>query len=248
MLDLPQEETMTTTIRFTLAAMALALTAGCESIESTDVMTSAMYADFSATSDGATTHALAILRAGGATSNTFVNLEGDDILTVSAAGESQEMTEGYIGDIYAYDADFDLFQADTEFTFSLDRSIDAGAPDSRCSLPEPLELTAPTDGDTYSRGQNDLGVTWSPASEADEIRIVVQGDCLWQHIVDVDGDPGSYVIPAGTLDSIDQDNPQACDATVTVQRRRFGSLDAGFGEGGTIYGIQARVADIRSDP
>lgn len=231
-----------------VAAAALALLAGCESIESTDVLTSAIYADLSATSDGTSTHALAVLRTGGATSNTFVNLEGDDVLTVTAEGETQELLESYVGDIYAYDADFDLSAQDTEFVFSLDRSVDAGAPDSRCSLPAPFEPTAPAAGEVYSRGQQDLTVSWTPSGEADEMRIVVKGDCLWQHVVAVDGDPGTAVIPAGTLDSLNEDDPQSCDATVTVQRLRFGTLDAAFAQGGTIYGVQAREVTIRSDP
>ena len=230
-----------------LVALAL-LATGCESIESTDVLTDAIYADFVASSDGSTTHTTATLRTGGATSNTFVNLEGDDVLSVTADGLTQEMTEGYLGDIYVYDADFDLSAADTEFVFSLERTIDAGAPDSRCTLPEPFDLTLPEDGETYSRELDDLTVTWTPAGEQDLVRVTVSGDCMWDEVVDVEGDPGTVVIPAGTLLSLDEDNPAACDATVTVQRRRPGTLDAGFGEGGAIYGVQARTRSIRVDP
>lgn len=231
-----------------LAAAALALATGCESVSSTDVLTSGIYADLSATSDGVQTHTLAVLRTGGATSNTFVNLEGDDILTVTAQGETQELLESYIGDIFAYAADFDLSAADTEFVFALERSIDDGAPDSRCTLPEPFDATSPVADSALSRGQADLTVSWTPAGQADEIRVIVEGDCLWRHVEDVDGDPGTIVIPADTLASIDENNPQACDATVTIQRLRMGALDPAYGEGGTIYGIQAREVPFRSDP
>ncbi len=234
--------------RILALATPLALTIGCESIESTSVGTDSIYADFAATSDGSQTHATAVLRVGGATSNTFVNLEGDDILTVSSGDQSLEMTESYVGDIYVYAADFDLVDADTPFSFSLDRTLDAGAPDSACTLPQPLELTSPVADDVYSRTTDDLTVTWTPDAEQDLVRIIVQGDCIWRQEIDVEGDPGTYVITAGSIDPIDDNDPQACDATVTIQRRRSGDLDAGFGQGGTIFGIQERTVGIRSDP
>lgn len=236
------------TSRPLLVAFGLLFTVGCESIDSTDILTSAIYADLAATSDGASTHATATLRSGGATSNTFVNLEGDDVLTVTAEGQTQEMDEGYLGDIYVYDADFALGAADTEFLFALERTVDAGAPDSRCTLPAPFELTAPKGGAPYSRELDDLTVSWTPAGEQDAVRVIVSGDCIWDEVVDVQGDPGTVVIPSGTLLSLDEDNPAACDATVIVQRRRAGTLDAGYGEGGTITGIQARQIEIRTDP
>ena len=230
-----------------LATLAL-LGVGCESIESTDVSTDAIYADLVATSDGSSTHTTATMRLGGATSNTFVNLEGDDILSVTAGGETQEMQEGYVGDIYIYDADFDLYEADTEFVFSLDRSVDDGAPDSRCSLPEPLDVTAPLGGETFSRELDDLTITWTPSGEQDQIRVIVQGECMWDEVVDVEGDPGTLVITAGTILSLDEDNPAACDASVIVQRRRVGTLDPGYGEGGSIFGVQSREVAFRTDP
>lgn len=231
----------------TLATLAL-LAVGCESIESTDVMTDAIYADLVATSDGSSTHTAATLRLGGATSNTFVNLQGDDVLSVTAGGETKEMLEGYVGDIYIYNADFELSEADTEFIFSLDRSVDAGAPDSRCTLPEPLDVTAPAGGETFSRELDDLTITWTPSGEQDQIRVTVRGECMWDEVVDVNGDPGTLVITAGTILSLDDDNPAACNATVIVQRRRSGTLDPGYGEGGSIVGVQAREVSFRTDP
>lgn len=236
------------TARPLLVATGLLFAIGCESIESTDILTSAIYADLAATSDGSSTHATATLRSGGATSNTFVNLEGDDILTVTADGQTQEMNEGYLGDIYIYDTDFTLSAQDTEFVFALERTVDAGAPDSRCTLPAPFELTAPEGGAPFSRDLDDLTVSWSPSGEQDMVRVTVSGDCIWDEVVDVQGDPGTVVIPSGTLLSLDEDNPAACDATVLVQRRRVGDLDPGYGQGGSIYGVQARQVEIRTDP
>ncbi|RME26760.1 MAG: hypothetical protein D6798_06010 [Deltaproteobacteria bacterium] len=230
------------------AALPLILAVGCESIDSTTVGTDSIYADFAATSDGSQTHTTAVLRVGGATSNTFVNLEGDDVLRVTSGDQTQEMTESYVGDVYVYSADFDLVEADTPFTFSLERSVDAGAPDSTCTLPEPLDVTSPEPDSVFSRSADDLTVSWEPSGEQDPVRIIVQGDCIWRTEIDVDGDPGTTVIAAGTIESISEDDPQACDATLTIQRRRSGDLDPGFGQGGTIFGIQERTIGFRTDP
>ena len=221
---------------------------GCEAIESTEVGTDAIYADFAATSDGSSTHATAFLRLGGGTSNTFVDLEGDDRLTVSSGEQTVEMSEANIGEIYGYDADLDVFAEDSELVFSLERTIDAGAPESSCTLPALFELSAPAADAAFSRDGDPLTISWTPSGEQDAIRILVVGDCFWAATLDVSGDPGSYVVEPGTLVDLDPDNPTACDATITVQRRRSGNLDAGYGEGGSIFGIQARQVGIRSDP
>ena len=56
---------------------------GCASTESQDVRTSGIFATFTATSDGTTTKAQAVFRVGEASSNTFVNLEFGDSVTVT---------------------------------------------------------------------------------------------------------------------------------------------------------------------
>jgi len=225
-----------------------ALAAGCTSVDSGSVGTDGIYADLVATSDGGSTHTTATLRVGGATSNTFVNLEGDDALTVSADGTTQTMLESHLGDLYIYSSDFALSAEDTEFQFSLERSIDAGAPDSRCTLPAPFEITAPLDSDTFSRELDPITVSWTPSGTQDTIRISVSGDCLFDDVEDVSGDPGTFEISPGTIASIDESNPTSCDARITVQRRRVGTLDPGFGQGGSIYGVQDRELLLRSDP
>lgn len=230
------------------APFALSLAgSGCASVVSTDIATDAMYADLVASSDGSSTHTTATLRVGDATSNTFVNLEGDDSLIVRSGEQSQTMTEAYLGDIYFYSADFDLFEGDTEFVFSLERSIDAGAPDNRVSLPQPIELTLPKSGETLSRETDDITVSWTPSGEPDLVRATVSGDCIWDEVVDADGDPGTLVIPAGSISPLDDNDPQSCDAVILLERRRAGTLDSALSQGGKIMGVQYSQQLIRTD-
>jgi hypothetical protein len=226
----------------------LSLLAACESVDSSDTMTDGIYAAFTATSDGAVTQAQATLRVGGATSNTYVELVDGDILTVTDGVNSETMLPSNIGDYYTYLASFDSIAEDTPFTFAFVRTIDAGAPESTASLPAPFALTAPEADSVFSRADDAITITWDPSASADDMSLTLTGDCIFTHSTTLTGDPGTYVIDAGSLDATDEDNPTSCDAKLTVERRRIGTLDPAFGEGGGIYAAQARTVEIRIDP
>lgn len=232
-----------------LAALALLLGASaCESLPSDEVKTESIWADFTATSDGSTTHTTGVLRVGGATSNTFVDLEGGDTLTVTAGGETKEMLEGYIGDIFVYDADFDVADEDEEFLFAFEREVETSAPESTVTLPAVFEITAPAADTVFSRSADGVTVSWDPSGQDDQVFVSVEGDCIWTKNVAVDGDPGTYTIQPGVIDSLDEENPAACDGRVVVERVRTGSLDPAYGEGGTVRGLQQRSVSVRIDP
>ncbi|MCB9762766.1 MAG: hypothetical protein H6739_23395 [Alphaproteobacteria bacterium] len=241
---------MNTTTRLALIPILIfPALVGCESIESQDILTSGIYADLTVITDGDGARAQAILRSGGATSNTFVQLTGDDDLSVSAdGGEAVAMSEQNLGDIYSYTADLDEDAAGTEFTFAFTRTIDDGAPASTAVLPEPFNATGPAEDSTASRTADDITITWEPSGSADDMELKVHGDCFIDLSVPIEGDPGTYVVEAGTIESPDGTADQACDATITIMRKRSGSLDAGFGEGGVIYAAQSREIKIRMDP
>ncbi|MCB9796949.1 MAG: hypothetical protein H6741_30060 [Alphaproteobacteria bacterium] len=231
-----------------LLLMSPLLLVACESVSSSDVLTSGMYANLSVTADGSgTSRALAILRVGGATSNTYVDLTGDDTLTVTVNEESQEFSRQALGDYIEYIADLDVDAAGTEFTIGLNRTVDEGAPASTMTLPEPFALSGPQEGGTMSRTA-DLTFTWEPSGESDAMSWSLSGDCFFDEVGSLDGDPGTVVVPGGTLESTDEDSPAACDAKFTLTRARTGSLDAGYGEGGKAEGLQERVVEFRSDP
>lgn len=228
-----------------IGASALA----CSSVKSDDVLTDAMWADLwvtsSAVGEGST--ASAILRVGGADSNTFVNLEGGDFLEVSDAVGTYEMSEVALGDLYSYTAALDAEVEGDEFHFALVRDVDDGAPDSSGSMPAPFELTAPLDNPEWHPAVEPITVTWDSAGTNDAIQLSVVSDCALTYIVDVSGDPGTYTIESGAV-TVTAEAGTECSSYVQVQRRRAGDLDPGYGEGGTIYGIQERRADVRLIP
>ncbi|MDP2310763.1 MAG: hypothetical protein Q8P18_32395 [Pseudomonadota bacterium] len=223
--------------------------AACESVESKDTLTDGIYADYAAVTEGnGITRAQATLRVGGGTSNTFVELVGDDVLTVTAGGITETLLSANIGDYFTYLADLDVDAADTSFAFAFTRTVDAGAPQSTVSLPSPFTLTGPAADTVFSRATDPIVVTWGDAGSTDALQVKLTGDCIFDHLVSVDGDPGTVTIEAGTLLPTNEETPEACAVSLVVQRRRDGTLDAGFGEGGVVYAAQTRAVGIRSDP
>lgn len=233
-----------------LPALALfAPLAACESVESKDTLTDGLFASLTAVAGGTgVTHASATLKVGGATSNTYVELVEDDVLTVTSGELTETLLAMNIGDYFTYGADLDVDAADTPFTFAFTRSVDAGAPESAVSLPSPFAITGPAANSVFSRAADPLVVTWGDANSPDAVQVQISGDCIFDHFVAVDGDPGTLTIEPGTLLPVDEENPQACAAKVVVERRRDGTLDAGFGEGGIVYAAQVREVGIRLDP
>jgi hypothetical protein len=224
----------------------LALPACAESVESDDVFTDGIYAEMRAEASEDGTRVTATLRVGGSTSNTYVMLTGDDSLSATAGGEVEEMTPQNLGDRYHYTADLDATGEDTEVVFRFTRSIDDGAPDSRCTLPRPMTIDAPVEGDTFSRAE-DVVITWDTSGSSRPISLTVDGDCFSDLSVSLEDDPGSYTIQAGMLPSLG-DPATACVATVRLSRTNSGSLDPAFGEGGSVVCSQTRTVTFRSDP
>jgi hypothetical protein len=235
------------TLSLTLPALLALPSCTAESVESNDVLTDGIYAELraEATEDG--TRATATLRVGGSGSNTYVMLTGDDSLSASAGSETEEMNRQNVGDRYYYTADLDATGEDTVVTFRFARSIDDGAPDSRCTLPRPMTIEAPAEGSNYSRMQQDVEITWDTSGSSQPITLSVEGDCFGDFNESFEDDPGSYTIQAGTLTS-SGDPATACVATIEVSRTNNGNLDPGFGEGGSVLCSQTRTATFRSDP
>ena len=228
-------------------SLPLAALVGCESVESSDVKTSGMYAQFTAQADGSgSTRTEAILKVGGSTSNTFVQLAAGDELTVAGGGAEQAMSEQNLGDLYSYTADFDFDEVGTEFTFNLERAADESAPSSVATLPAALDITAPAEDAIVSRSGDALTITWSGSGEAEDMEVTVTGDCFVAYWKPVD-DGGQHIIDAGTMESFEGNDDEACDAEVTVTRKSTGTLDPAFGEG-TVTGEQIRTVKIRMDP
>ena len=226
----------------------LPLLVACESVDSESVLTSGVFAEYTAVSDGTDARAQAVLRVGGASSNTFLNLEGGDELSVSAGEESSDLSEQNLGDYFYYTADLSSIAPGTEYDFSFIRTVDDGAPSSTCSMPDAFELSGPEADAGVSRSADALTVSWTESGKADAMELRVKGDCIFDYVESISGDPGTFVVEAGKLQTPDEQVDQSCDATVELYRKRAGSLDAGFGEGGFIYAAQVRSVKIRLDP
>lgn len=234
--------------RFILIPTLLASLVACESVDSSSVLTDGMYADMTATADGSgSSVVVAVLKVGGATSNTYVTIEGDDLLQAAVGETTEDMEMHTLGEYRDYSSTFAVDAEDSLFTVAFIRTVDAGAPASTMSLPAAFDLSGPASEDVIPRDQ-DISFSWSPSGSSDNMSYRVTGECFFDAYVQVDGDPGTAVIPAGTLEPVDEENPAACEATLTLIRARPGSLDAGFGEGGTTNGRQVRSLTFRSDP
>lgn len=231
-----------------IAVVSAAFHAGCNSVDSDNILTSGMYADIRATSDGTgVTIVRATLYLEGPGSLDFIELEGGDVLTAYAPdGDSQIMRESQFLGITNYSADFDIDDGGSEFIVELSRTVDVGAPDSRAYLPEQFDILPPAET-TYSRAEDDIIIDWDPFDSPDDVDLEISGTCIETELIAIDGDPGTYTIPAGTLIKLEgQMVEDACDITVTVTKSTPGDLDPNYGFGGEIYGHQVRTLGLSS--
>ncbi|MCP4809072.1 MAG: hypothetical protein GY913_13355 [Proteobacteria bacterium] len=236
-------------MRITSLFLVLGGLVACESVESTDVLTSGVYADITATDLGEGSVVTdAVLRVGGGNSNTFMNLEGDDALTSTHGEDVQNMIEVSLGDLYSYTAEHaDPVLAD-DFVVGFERTLDEGAPATTLTVPDPFELTAPEADTTFASAQEDITITWEDSGSDDDMILIVTGDCFFNEEVALDGDTGTAVLEAGTLEWADDTEPETCQATLTIRRSRAGDLDPAYGEGGVAVGRQDRSVNVLVEP
>lgn len=213
---------ITKTTKAVLALAGLGWLAGCtETLDSQQIRTGGISATLEAVAESASsTSVKATLKAGGDESNTYIILSGGDRISAEANGEKIDMSSESAG---VYVARFKTGAADTEFKVVLDREDDDDAPDNTGTLPAPFDIEA-LPSEPISRGA-DLTVSWSPSGTDDDMRIHVDGRCIFSRIIDVGGDPGTYTIKAGTLESTRSNEPETCDVDIEISRTRFGRTD-----------------------
>jgi hypothetical protein len=220
---------------------------GCSAIESSDLLTSGMYADVVVTADGeGTSDVTATLRAGGALSTTFVELTGDDVLTATLLEETVEMNEISLGNLNSFVAEFQSAEPGVDYVIALERSLDEGAPNTVIQLPAAFDIDAPTITE-FARSTEDLTVTWTPADSGENMRVTVDGDCFLLRIDELSGDPGTWTLEGGSLEDTGAESTN-CEADITIERRLTGNLDPNYGEGGSATGVQQRTVSIQSTP
>ena len=219
----------------------------CESVSSSDVLTSGMYANLEVSADGSgSSRANAVLRVGGGSSNVYVDLVDGDTLTVKQGEEIVELEKSSVGDFREYNANFEVDEEGSAFDFAFVRDVDEGAPSSVVTLPAKFEITAPEVDASISRAE-DLTFTWDGGSD-DVMRYNIDGDCVLSEGETLEGDEGTYTIPAGTIEAVDENDPETCSVELVLSRVRAGDLDPGFGEGGNAEGVQVRRLKVVSAP
>ena len=240
---------MNKTLTLTLGSLVLTGLLACENVDSTDVMTSGVYADIKATADGSgQTLVKTTLRVGGSNSNTFLDLVGDDKLIASQADDSQDMERKSLFGSVWYEKNFAVDAEDTPFKVAFIRTADSGAPESTMTLPAPFHITAPAASTNFSRSSDDIQLTWESSGTADSMHLNLDGDCIRILHKDLSGDTGSYTIAHDDIElASDADEGTSCEITLSLERRRVGHLDPGYGEGGVITAVQTRSVKMMSE-
>jgi hypothetical protein len=181
------------------------------------------------------------LKVGGSSSNTYVDLEGKDELKATVGDVTKTLS---VVDTGVYEATFSGVEEGTEFSVTLERPDDITAADNSGTLPAPFALDEPMS--ELSREKDELVVTWEPDSR-DKMTLELDGDCIFGWDKDVP-DTGSYTLEAGTLDSTNDDKPEACDVEVDARRTRTGEADSAFDRESHFRLHQRRKTSFVSNP
>ncbi len=244
-----------------LGALALVgvtiVCAACEDVGSEDIKTNGMFARYVASAEAGGTTVTAALSVGGGSSNsTKVELVGDDKLSATVGAQTAQLAEvQQLIDInvHQYAASFTAADADVDVTVALTRSVDDGAPASTVKLPTLTAAQAPSG--TQARATAAIEVRFAAAASDESTTVQISGDCFQSATQSVDGAAATSVtFAAGALqepeakDGQAAPTPSTCEATVAVTRVRHGTVDAAFGEGGTIDGVRSESSTFSSAP
>lgn len=233
-----------------LAAIGAAFTINCQSVDSDNILVSGMYADINASTDGTgSTRVRTTLFLENPSITNYIELEGGDLLTAYGPdGDRQIMREFQFLEATSYRADFDVDDGGAEFIVEFSRDVDAGAPDSRVYLPLSFDILT-TPSESYSRVDDDIIIDWDPADTGEDVDLEFTGNCIDTEIRSVDGDPGTFVLPAGSLQKrAGEMVDDVCDLDVTIVKSTPGDLDPNYGHGGVISGEQVRSLTLATEP
>jgi len=227
-----------------LALCALAMV-GCAKTDSSDLLSSGIYAAISADASGdGNTRVHATLYVGNPINLNFVDLTGDDQLVASFGSQEKVMSETVILNIVSHQATFPSDNEGDQFQVAFERKVDAGAPNSIATLPAKFALDpAPA---TASRAAA-LSLTWAPIDAANGMRWEASGDCIESESQILAADTGSLTIePNRLMKRMGTMVADECPVTITVFRMKLGQLDPGYGKGGVVQGQQIRKVMLSS--
>jgi hypothetical protein len=219
------------------------LAAGCrQQVESTDIRTSGVYPDIDVTADGSgSTRVQVRLKVGGAASNTFLDLTGEDRLQVTTGGVTKDMD----GSGVSYIATFPTEAAGPFVIAFLRGPADTSAPTTTVILPAPFAVTVPVR--EVSRATDDLAFTWAPTSGTGDIDESIGGSCV-DLILETIPDDGTATISRDQIHASAGGAGDACTVTVSLARSQSGQPDPAFTEGGSVTARQVRSTTFTSKP
>lgn len=231
---------MRTAWLFLSLPFALACT---EEVESTDIRTSGIFPEIRVTARGNGRSVVDVqLKVGGSDSNTYLELRGEDTLTVTVGDDVRTMDEV---DSNTYRATFPVDAEDTEFIVTFDRGDeDDGAPASTVRLPAPFDLTVTTT--VASRATDPVEFSWEPPGSG-SVDWNTDGDCTIDERDDT-ADDGEASIPVGRIETFESDKDEECEVELEVIRSASGEIDPAFTEGGNIVARQVRTGSFTSTP
>ncbi|TDO35289.1 hypothetical protein EV643_12396 [Kribbella sp. VKM Ac-2527] len=172
---------------------------------------------------------------------TFVELGDGETLTASSGGQTATLKRGRFGGSTSYSARLDgVTKPGTEIVFALQRGgEDDSAPRSTVTLPEPVRLTAPAAGTSYSRRSADIGVRFTSGSASTVLTWA--GECIEPGSLELEPGRTSATISRGSIKPTGRPStgtttspaasPGTCQIAITVTRRSDGTLDPAFKDG-----------------
>jgi len=235
-------------MKITVVTCLAALAGGCAKTDSSDLLTTGIYAAISAQANGdGATHVYATLYVGTPDRLNFVDLTGDDQLIAQHGAQEMVMSETTLLNIVSHHAQFNGPDNEgDQFQVAFERSVDNGAPNSIATLPGKFAFTTPPT--TASRAQP-VTLSWSPIDSATPMRWDAQGDCINNVGTNIIVDSGSLTIPANAfVKRTGQMIADNCVVTVSITRAQLGQLDPGYGKGGLVEGQQIRKVMLMSTP
>jgi hypothetical protein len=143
-------------------------------------------------------------------------------------------------------ADFTADAADTAFSIALQRTSDTSAPSSTVTLPAPFSFVAPAASTQVPRSGSGLRVTWQLASSGDGMRISASGSCIESVSEVTIADSGAHDFAA--FRARQDENNTTCPVTITLERRREGTVDPAYGKGGAFVAKVSRKLTVSSMP
>jgi hypothetical protein len=245
-------------VRKLLFVLCFIAVAGCSSTSSENVTTQGISADIDVYADGSgRTYIRVDLHVGDSgLGGTSLMLGPSDTLTAQANGVLHTLTEdASIFGEYSYVTFFDVDDANTIFTVSLERAAGTTAPNSNVALPDGFIVSSPSIGEVFGSSDT-IPIIWSPSGTSIVPEVFVTLTCTLTsglmmtdlRLIALGSDTGSTsvsvasLIPLGTIDT-----SRPCDGTLELSRWRSGNLDPNYGEGGQIDAEHAKNVSFSVD-